>query len=163
MMSDKEFAELELRATICPGQCEWPKPEYLPWQRLHDAANEARARVTKAYTEMDEIDRNASLSSDIKYRRRCEIADQAIADFEASKTLARAREAVDSVIQQWKRDEQHVSTEIAEATLKAMKEAEAGWQRAIDMIVERAAQTKVPGGARRGALISGRIQYFRAC
>ena len=30
MMSDKEFAELELRATICPQQCRWPAPEYLP-------------------------------------------------------------------------------------------------------------------------------------
>jgi hypothetical protein len=54
---------------------------YVHWRKLHDATDEARARVTKAYTEMDEIDRNASLSSDIKYRRRCEIADQAIADF----------------------------------------------------------------------------------
>ena len=163
MMSDQEFAELELRATICPKQCQWPKPEYVHWQKLHEAANEARARVSKFYTLADEIDRNTDLSRDDKYRQRSKTAAQAIADFEASKTLARAREAVDSVIQQWKRDEQHVSTEIAEATLKAMKEAEAGWQRAIDMIVERAAQTKVPGGARRGALISGRIQYFRAC
>ena len=32
MMSDKEFAELELRATICPQQCRWPKPEYVHWQ-----------------------------------------------------------------------------------------------------------------------------------
>ena len=162
-MNDREFAELELRATICPGQCEWPKPEKIVWQKLHAVPNEARERLSKVYAQMDEIDGNADLSRDGKYRQRSKAADQAIADLEASKTLARAREAVDSVIQQWKRDEQHVSTEIAEATLKAMKEAEAGWQRAIDMIVERAAQTKVPGGARRGALISGRIQYFRAC
>jgi hypothetical protein len=80
-MNDKEFSELQLRATIIPQQVRWPAPEYLHWQRLHEAANEARARVSKAYTQMDEIDRNASLSSDIKYRRRCEIADQAIADF----------------------------------------------------------------------------------
>ena len=43
--------------------------------------------------------------------------------------------------------EQHVSPEIAEArdaTLKAMKEAEAGWQRAIDKIAERAGLTKMP-------------------
>jgi hypothetical protein len=33
MMSDKEFAELQLRVTICPGQCEWPKPEYVHWQK----------------------------------------------------------------------------------------------------------------------------------
>jgi len=163
MMNDKEYAELKLRAMIVPHQVRWPAPQLLHWQKLHAVANEARERVSRAHTRMDEVDRNADFSRDDKYRQRSKTAAQAIADFEASKTLARAREAVDSVIQQWKRDEQHVSTEIAEATLKAMKEAEAGWQRAIDMIVERAAQTKVPGGARRGALISGRIQYFRAC
>ena len=151
MMSDKEFAELELRATICPGQCEWPAPEYLHWQRLHEAGNEARSRVSKFYTLADEIDRNTDLSHDDKYRQRSKTAAQAIADFEASKTLARAREAVDSVIQQWKRDEQHVSTEIAEATLKAMKEAEAGWQRAIDLISERACLTKSPAPNWRAA------------
>ena len=137
MMNDAEFFGLQLRAMIVPRQASWPAPEHLHWQRLHKAANEARERVSKAYTQMDEIDRNADFSRDDKYRQRSKTAAQAIADFEASKTLARAREAVDSVIQQWKRDEQHVSTEIAEATLKAMKEAEAGWQRAIDMIVFR--------------------------
>ena len=43
--------------------------------------------------------------------------------------------------------EQHVSPEIAEArdaTLKAMKKAEAGWQKAIDKIAERASLTKGP-------------------
>ena len=44
---------------------------------------------------MDEIDRDANLSRDGKYRQRCEAAAKAIADLEASKTLARAREAVE--------------------------------------------------------------------
>jgi hypothetical protein len=43
------------------------------------------------------------------------------------------------------------------AILKALEQAETGWERAMDKIAERAGQTKVPGGARRGALISGRI------
>ena len=70
---------------------------------------------------------------------------QAIANFEASRTLERAREAVRYVIEQWKRDD--VSPEIAgarDATLKAMNEAEAGWQRAMDKIAERASLTKGP-------------------
>jgi hypothetical protein len=144
-MDDTEFAQLQLRATICPRQARWPAPEYLHWQRLHEAANEARERVSKAYMQMDEIDRNAALSRDDKYRKRSETAAQAIAGLEASRTLERAREAVRRVMEQWKRDD--VSPEIAEArdaTLKAMKEAEAGWQRAIDLISERAAQTKAP-------------------
>jgi hypothetical protein len=121
-MNDKEFSELQLRATICPGQCGWPKPEYVVhWQKLHEAANEARERVSKAYKEMDEIDRDASLSSDIKYRRRCEMATQAIADFEASKTLARAREAVEFAV-----GKHNIEPKARDATLKALKETEQG-------------------------------------
>ena len=61
-MKDIEFSALRLRATIVPQQVRWPAPEYLHWQRLHEAVNEARERVSKAYTLMDEIDRNADLS-----------------------------------------------------------------------------------------------------
>jgi hypothetical protein len=48
--------------------------------------------------------------------------------------------------------EQHVSSKIVEAraaTLKALKEVERDWQRAVDKIAERAAQTKAPGATRR--------------
>jgi len=100
MMNDKEYAELKLRAMIVPHQVRWPAPELLHWQKLHAVANEARERVSRAHTRMDEVDRNADFSRDDKYRQRSKTAAQAIADFEASKTLARAREAVDSVIQQ---------------------------------------------------------------
>ena len=134
-MNDREFAELELRATICPGQCRWPKPEYVPWQKLHEAADEARTRVSNFYTLANEIDGDASLSSDIKYRRRCEIATQVIADFEASKTLTRAREAVQHAKAKHS-VEQQVSFD------KAIKETEQGWRRAPDKIAERASQTK---------------------
>jgi hypothetical protein len=95
-MNDKEFSDLQLRMTIVPQQVRWPAPEYLHWQRLHEAADEARERVRKACTLMDEIDRNGSLSREGKYSQRSKIAAQAIADFEASKTLARAHQAVDA-------------------------------------------------------------------
>jgi hypothetical protein len=36
-------------------------------QKLHEAVNEARERVSKAYMQMDEIDRDADLSRDGKY------------------------------------------------------------------------------------------------
>ena len=139
-MNDKEFSELQLRMMIVPYQVRWPAPEYLHWQRLHEAANEARERVSNAYMQMDEIDRNAELSRDGKYRRRSKTAAEAIADFEASKTLVRARQAVELAVAKHN-VEQHVSPEIAEArdaTLKAMQEAEQGWRRAIDKIAERA-------------------------
>ena len=145
-MNDKEFFELELRATIVPQQVRWPAPEYLHWQRLHEAVNEARERVSKAYTQMDEIDANADFSPDGKYRQRSKTAAQAIAALEASKTLARTREAVELVVAKHNVG-RHVSPKIAEArdaTLKAMKEAELGWQKAIDKIAERANLTKGP-------------------
>ena len=146
MMTDKEFAELELRATICPRQSEWPKPEHMVWEKLHEVANEARERVSKVYTLADEIDRNADVTGDGKYRQRRKTAAEAIADFEASKTLARARQAVEVAMAKHN-VEQHVSPGIAEArnaTVKAMKEAEQGWRKAIDKIAERASLTKVP-------------------
>ena len=139
MMSDQEFAELELRATICPRQSEWRKPEYVHWQKLHEAANEARERVSNAYMQMDEIDIRTDLSREDKRDERQRIAAQAIAEFEASRTLARAREAVRLLTG---RDD--VSPEIADAVLKAMKEADAGWQRAPDKIAERASLSKTP-------------------
>jgi hypothetical protein len=138
MMTDKEFAELQLRAAICPHQVRWPK-EHMPWQRIHDVANEARARVSRACAALDEIDRNANLSRDDKKEQRQKIASLAIADFDVSRTLARAREAV----------KLHPEIE----ALTAMKEAEHGWQRAIDMILERAAQTKAPRVLAAGAVV----------
>ena len=79
---------------IVPQQVRWPAPEYLHWQRLHEAVNEARERVSKAYVQMDEIDIRTDLSREDKRDERQRIAAQAIAEFEASRTLARAREAL---------------------------------------------------------------------
>ena len=129
-MSDKEFTELELRAAICPGQCEWPKSASGQWQRLNAVPNEARERVSKAYTQMDEIDRDAGLSREDKQHQRSEVAAKALAEFEASKTLMRAREAV-----------RH---DASPAMLKALEQSEAGWKRAMDKIAERAGRTKGP-------------------
>ena len=141
-MNDKQFSELQLRATIVPQQVRWPGPEHLHWQRLHEAAHEARERVRKAYLLMDEIDRKADLSRDGKYRQRSKTAAQAIADFEESKALARAREAVELVVAKHN-VEQHV-VEVRDAALKALNEVEQGWRKAIDKIAERASLTKGP-------------------
>jgi hypothetical protein len=100
--------------------------------------------------QMDEIDRNADLSRDGKYRQRSKTGAQAIADLEASKTLARAREAVELAVAKHKM-EQQVSPEIAkdrDATLNAMKEVEQGWRKAMDKIAERAGRTKGPNTRR---------------
>jgi hypothetical protein len=156
MMSDKEFSELELRMMIVPHQVTWPAPDYLHWQRLHAAANEARERVSKAYMQMGEIDRNADLSRDGKYRERIKISAQAIANFEASKTLASAHEAVERVVAKHKMDQQ-VSPEVAkdrDATVKAMQEVEQDWPKAMDKITERASLTKAPSPRRTRSPLS---------
>lgn len=213
-MDDKAFDELRIRATVAPQAEQWPD-DLLHFQRMKAVITEARERVSKAYAHMDEIDRNADLSREGKERQRRKAAAQAIADFEVSKTLARARGTVAQVVEQWVekvgltvkvasniheatvhtqiRDrlaamkdgrmgfleknagdpivasailtapaflsglsdaelamvkhkvEQHVSPEIAEAraaTLKALEHAEAGWQKAMDEIGERAGLTK---------------------
>ena len=115
------------------------------WQRLHEAANEARERVTKAYMQMDEIDRNAGLSPDDKHRQRRDAAAQAIADFEASKTLARARETVELAVAKYKLDStSRPRSPDSDAMLNAMKEVERGWRRATDKIAERASLSKTP-------------------
>jgi hypothetical protein len=48
MMSDRKFLELELRMMIVPRQASWPAPEHVHWQRLHEAANEAREQSLHA-------------------------------------------------------------------------------------------------------------------
>ena len=145
-MNDKEFFELHLRATIVPQQVRWPAPEHLHWQRLHAAATEARERVRRAYRQMDEIDRKVDLSPDDKYRQRSKTAAQAIADFEESKTLARAREAVELVVAKHNVEE-HV-TDGGDVMLKALNEVEQGWPKAIDKIAERAGRTTGPNKRR---------------
>jgi hypothetical protein len=145
-MQNEEFSELQLRMIIVPQQVRWPAPEYLHWKKLHEAANEARARVSEFYTLADEIDRNADLSRDGKYSQRSKAAAQAIADFEASRTLTRAREAVRLAVAK-RNCEGPVSPEIArdsEATLMAMSELEKGWQRSTDKIADRASKGPVP-------------------
>ena len=136
-MNDREYLELQLRMTIVPQQVRWPAPEYPYWQRLHEVVHEARERVSRAYTQMDEIDRDADLSRDGKYRQRREAAARAIADFEASRTLARARETVELAVAK-----HNIKPEARDAAQKAMKEAEQGWTRAMDKIGERASLAK---------------------
>jgi hypothetical protein len=128
MMSDRDFGELEIKATIAPHSVNWPT-QTLQWQKLHSVVDEARARVRRALAEMDEIDSNAALSSEDKQHHRYQVMADALGDFEASKTLGRAREAA--------------RQDATPDTTKALEEAEVGWDRAMNKIAERAARTKV--------------------
>jgi hypothetical protein len=70
---------------------------------------------------MDEIDSNPDLSREGKQLKRNEVAVKALAGFELSKTLAQAREVV--------------RYDASSAVRKALEQAEAGWQRAVDRSV----------------------------
>jgi hypothetical protein len=122
MMSDRDFGELEIKATIAPHSVKWPT-ESLHWKKLHAVVDEARERVSKAHAQMDEID-GGDLSEEEKQHQRCEVAAQALTEFEASKTLNRAREGV--------------RYDGSAHMLKALEQATTGWNRAMDKIAERA-------------------------
>ena len=222
MKDDKEFSELQLRATIIPQQVRWPAPEYVHWQKLHAVADEARDSVAKAWAAFDAIDKDVDLSAEGKARQKKKVAATAIAEFEQSKTLLGARDAVARQVEKWTEKtglvlkmpaniveaviqseirahlaamkggklgflekhatdpvvaaailgapgflsgltdteltfvkqnvEQHMAPEVTkarDATLKAMKEAEAGCQNAIHKIGERAGLSKAPDGTWR--------------
>jgi hypothetical protein len=221
-MDDKAFTEHGLKLSICPTQARWPEPKVLHWQALHRCADEARDRVAQAWAAISEIDADKDLSSEGKARRRKKVTDETIADFERSKTLISAKDAVERQVAKWEEQtgmtvkpptnvaeavvyseirahlaamkgsklgfvEQHVSdprvasavlgappflsglsqTEVAmvknkveqhvapgiaearDATLKAMQQAEHGWERAMAKIGERGSLTKGPDGAWR--------------
>src|SRR5262245_47752550 len=88
--------------------------------KTHAVPNEARERGSKPYTKMEEIDGNAQHQQ----------GAHALAEFDASKTVLRAREAV-----------RHDGSP---AMLKALEQAEAGWERGMNKIAERAGQVQGP-------------------
>jgi len=100
-MNDQEFTELRLRATIVPQQSSWPAPDYVHWQKLHAAADEARQRVSGAFSIMDEIDKDPDLSPEGKERKKKKAAAEAIADFQNSKMVSNAKEAVERQRAKW--------------------------------------------------------------
>jgi hypothetical protein len=100
MMPDKEFRELELKASIAPSQSQWPT-EHLHWQRLGAAAGEARSRLGKFLEAVDEIEADPRLSREGKQQERQKAAVKALASFEGSKSLEGARESVGSVMAKW--------------------------------------------------------------
>ena len=100
MMSNKEFRELELKASIAPSQSQWPT-EHLHWQRLGAAADEARSRLGKFLEAVDETGVDGRLSREGKAEERKKAAVKALAAFDGSKTLEHARESVASVMASW--------------------------------------------------------------
>jgi hypothetical protein len=100
MMSDKEFRELELKASIAPSQSQWPT-EHLHWQRINAAVFEARSLLGKFLEAVDEIEADPRLSREGKAAERKKAAEKTLAAFAGSRTLARAQESAASVMEKW--------------------------------------------------------------
>jgi hypothetical protein len=166
---DDRFPPLEelQMANLFPAASAWPT-YYEHQKKLVAARDEGEAIVREAFAKIAEIDAAKDFTPEARARKRAELAAEYITkleesaarrkaeeagaealekyqekinivDFESSRTLVRAREAVRLPM-----DRDDLSAEIAEATRKATRQAEAGWQRAIDLILERAARTKLP-------------------
>ena len=100
-MKDEEYADLKLRMMIIPEQAKWHEPRFTHWQKLHEAADEARQRVAKAFSAMDQIDHNSDLTPEGKAKECRKIAERGVAQAKASKTLESARAAVTRQMQTW--------------------------------------------------------------
>jgi hypothetical protein len=100
-MDDKKFDDLKIRMTILPEAHKWPPPDYTHWERLHAVADEVRSRVAKAFAALDEIDHNPDLSPEGRIKGRAKLAEQAITNFQRSKTLEEARAAVERQQTYW--------------------------------------------------------------
>jgi hypothetical protein len=96
-----KFRELELKASIAPGQSGWPATEHLHWTRLNTAADEARSRLGEFLEVLDEIEADPRLSREGKQHDRRKAAVKALASLEGSKSLEAARASVASVMAKW--------------------------------------------------------------
>ena len=114
-MQDSEFITLQVRAAIAPQKETWPSPNVdvsimgdrptikgeLFWSALHDCVTDARTRVLKAFGAMAAINEDQKLSPTGKTEKKKEIATKAIAELEKSKSLDKARAAVEHQVERW--------------------------------------------------------------
>jgi hypothetical protein len=99
-MDDKTYADLKLKATICPEQVRWPT-QFTHWQKLHGAVDEARQRVSETFAAMDAINADANLSATGKADACRKLAEKALAEAKESKTLEHAQAAVERMQERW--------------------------------------------------------------
>jgi hypothetical protein len=92
---------------ICPQQVRWPAPNVnvgiggdkvlisgLHWEMLHKAIDELRSVVRKAWTCVEAISADTSLSTEAKRTKKARMADQLISELVNSKALSAAKEMI---------------------------------------------------------------------
>jgi hypothetical protein len=98
--NNASFRELELRAAVAPSQSNWPT-DYDHWQRMGRAADEARSRLGKFLEQRDEIEADPRLTPEGKRQEHKKVAEKALAAFDATNSMERAKESVASVEAKW--------------------------------------------------------------
>jgi hypothetical protein len=68
---------------------------------LGKCVDDARERVAKACEAMDQIDADRDLSAEGKVRKNKKVVADALADFQQSRTLTAAKEAVERQVAKW--------------------------------------------------------------
>ena len=102
MMNDKEFTELQLRASICPGlEVEWDPPGYQYWIDLHDAAKELRTVVGHVRAGVAAIENDRDLTPDACRRKKHELARQTMEQLEKIPSMEKARASVAAITAKW--------------------------------------------------------------
>ena len=93
---NSQFAELKLRASLCPSlESEWGAPESFDhWAALHRAATDLRASVAYCFAGLAKIEQSKDLTPPAKKRARADLAYQALAKLEQLPSMDKARESV---------------------------------------------------------------------
>jgi len=102
-MTDKEFTDLQLRASICPElETAWDPPtSFLHWAHIHEAAQELRAVVGHVRAGVEEIERDKDLTPDARRRKQHELARQTMDHLEQLPIIEKARQSVGDITAKW--------------------------------------------------------------
>ena len=102
MMDDKEFTQLQLRSSICPGlEVDWDPPDYAHWADLTAAAHELRTVVAHARAGVAAIDHDKDLTPDARKRKKYELARQTMTQLEKLPSMEKARQSVAAITAKW--------------------------------------------------------------
>jgi hypothetical protein len=135
-MDDVAFELLKIKAAVCPQAESWPRPDIrlemggdkptlsgeLWWDFLHTAVNDAREHVSKAFARIAVVDADKALSDVGKAEKKKKIVEAALVGLSKSKSLDRARTAIERQVAKWDRElglAPEPSTTISDAMIAA--------------------------------------------
>ena len=162
-MLNHDYEALRVAASVAPKSESWPQPNFaeasikgdkptlgsadapIHWTYLHGCKDDMRTRTLKTLGSMAAVDEDKALSATGKAEKKQEIASAAIASFEKSGALEKARSAVESQVAKWN-DELGITPKLPTDPVVAMMHAE----------IRSRVSAQKPGD--RLAFISGHIE-----